>query len=194
MIRCKHPQNLAQPSSKPITFLSESGWSLRAEQLLSAGLGDAVGERELQVLGNQLLDVGALDVGGLLDLNNTEDVDGPETGTVAGSHVRVQGLDGIGSGQLSVLLVHVVSARARVVSQPDTEVLDLLGVLLVDRLDADDLTGGLLDLLETTQEVPVTGLGDRLVRGEDGHPVHGRGRVGLGGQVAANDLVLLKTT
>lgn len=143
-------------------------------------------------------------------------MDGPETGTVAGSHVRVQGLDGIGSGQLSVLLVHVVSARARVVSQPDTEVLDLLGVLLVDlkfprrqslfrlwtfrigkttyRLDADDLTGGLLDLLETTQEVPVTGLGDRLVRGEDGHPVHGRGRVGLGGQVAANDLVLLKTT
>lgn len=74
MIRCKHPQNLAQPSSKPITFLSESGWSLRAEQLLGAGLGDAVGERELQVLGNQLLDVGALDVGGLLDLNNTEDL------------------------------------------------------------------------------------------------------------------------
>lgn len=59
-------------------------------------------------------------------------VDGPETGTVAGSHVRVQGLDSIGSGQLSVLLVHVVSARTRVVSQPDTEVLDLLGVLLVD--------------------------------------------------------------
>jgi len=194
MIRCKHPQNLAQPSSKPITFLSESGWSLRAEQLLGAGLGDAVGERELQVLGNQLLDVGALDVGGLLDLNNTEDVDGPETSTVAGSHVRVQGLDSIGSGQLSVLLVHVVSARARVVSQPDAEVLDLLGVLLVDSLDANDLTGSLLDLLETTQEVPVTGLGDRLVRGEDGHPVHGWGRVGLGGQVAANDLVLLKAT
>jgi hypothetical protein len=59
-------------------------------------------------------------------------VDGPETGTVAGGHVRVQGLDSIGSGQLSVLLVHVVSARSRVVSQPDTEVLDLLGVLLVD--------------------------------------------------------------
>jgi hypothetical protein len=153
MIRCKHPQNLAQPSSKPIQFLSESGRSLRAEQLLSAGLGDAVGERELEVLGNQLLDVGALDVGGLLDLNNTEDladsklasqlapsvsvpggtyVDGPETSTVAGGHVGVQGLDSIGPGQLSVLLVHVVSAGARVVSQPDAEVLDLLGVLLVD--------------------------------------------------------------
>lgn len=62
------------------------------------------------------------------------------------------------------------------------------------RLDADDLTSGLLDLLETTQEVPVTGLGDSLVRGEDGHAVHGRGRVGLGGQVAPDDLVLLKAT
>jgi hypothetical protein len=59
-------------------------------------------------------------------------VDGPETGTVTGSHIRVQGLDGIGSGQLTVLLVHVVRARSRVVSQPDTEVLDFLGVLLVD--------------------------------------------------------------
>lgn len=59
-------------------------------------------------------------------------VDGPETGTVTGSHIGVQGLDGIGSGQLTVLLVHVVRARSRVVSQPDTEVLDLLGVLLVD--------------------------------------------------------------
>ena len=59
-------------------------------------------------------------------------MDGPETSTVAGGHVGVQGLDSIGPGQLSVLLVHVVSAGARVVSQPDAEVLDLLGVLLVD--------------------------------------------------------------
>lgn len=59
-------------------------------------------------------------------------MDGPETGTVTSSHVRVQGLDSIGSGQLTVLLVHVVGTGSRVVSQPDTEVLDSLGVLLVD--------------------------------------------------------------
>lgn len=74
MIRCKHPQNLAQPSSKPITFLSESGRSLRGEQLLGADLGNTVGERELEVLGDELLDVGALDVGGLLNLNDTENL------------------------------------------------------------------------------------------------------------------------
>lgn len=60
-------------------------------------------------------------------------------------------------------------------------------------LDTDDLTSGLLDLLETAQEVPVSGLGDRLVGSEDGHAVEGGGRVSLGGQVAPDDLVFLKT-
>jgi hypothetical protein len=61
-------------------------------------------------------------------------------------------------------------------------------------LDADDLTGGLLDLLETAQEVPETGLGDRLVGSEDGHAVQrGRG-VSLCGQMAPNDLEFLETT
>lgn len=59
-------------------------------------------------------------------------VDGPEAGTVAGGHVGVEGLDGICSGQLTVLLVHVVCTGTRVVSDPDTEVLDLEGVLLVE--------------------------------------------------------------
>lgn len=56
----------------------------------------------------------------------------PETGTVAGSHVRVQSINGVVAAHLTVLLVHVVSARARVVAEPDAKVLDLLGVFLVD--------------------------------------------------------------
>ena len=59
-------------------------------------------------------------------------VDGPETGTVAGGHVGVEGLDGIRAGGLTVLLVHVVGAGAGVVADPDTEVLDLQGLLLGD--------------------------------------------------------------
>lgn len=152
-----------------------------------------MGEGEAQVLLGELADVRSLDVLSLLDLDDAEDVDGPEAGTVAGGHVGVEGLDGICSGQLAVLLVHVVCTGTRVVSDPDTEVLDLEGVLLVEHLDADDLTSGLLDLLETTQEVPVSGLSDRLVRGEDGHAVEGGCRVSLGGQVAPDDLVFLKT-
>jgi len=54
--------------------LSKSGRALGAEDLLVADLGDTVGEREGEVLGDELLDVGALDVIGLLDLNNAEDL------------------------------------------------------------------------------------------------------------------------
>ena len=59
-------------------------------------------------------------------------VDGPEAGTVAGGHVRVQSVNSVGAAHLTVLLVHVVRSRARVVADPDAEVLDAEGVLLVD--------------------------------------------------------------
>jgi hypothetical protein len=109
-----------------------------------------VGKRELEVLGEELLDVRAANAVGLLDLSNAENlvklsatheqtsrevvtnVDGAETGTVTRSHVLVQRLNGIGSGELTELLVHVVGAGARVVTDPDGEVLDLLWALLVD--------------------------------------------------------------
>ena len=59
-------------------------------------------------------------------------MNGPEAGTVAGSHVLVERLDGISTGELTELLVHVVGARTRVVAEPDTKVLDLQGLLLMD--------------------------------------------------------------
>ena len=60
------------------------------------------------------------------------DVDRPEACTVAGSHVLVERLDSVGAGELTELLVHVVGSRAGVVSEPDTKVLDLERLLLVD--------------------------------------------------------------
>jgi len=98
-------------------------------------------------------------------------VDRPEAGTVAGSHVLVESLDGIGPGELTELFVHVVGARARVVAKPDAKVLDLERLLLVNldkglaiplrlplegckghydtnNVHTDDFTGGLLDLLQ----------------------------------------------
>ena len=59
-------------------------------------------------------------------------MDGPEAGTVAGSHVLVEGLDGISTGELTELLVHVVGAGARVVTEPNAEVLDLQGLLFMN--------------------------------------------------------------
>ena len=59
-------------------------------------------------------------------------MDGPEAGTVAGSHVLVEALDGISAAELTELLVHVVGSRTRVVAKPNAEVLDLQRLLLVN--------------------------------------------------------------
>jgi hypothetical protein len=59
-------------------------------------------------------------------------LNGPEARSVTGGHVLVKRIDGGDAGHLTVLLVHVVGTGARVVPDPDTEVLDLLGLLLVD--------------------------------------------------------------
>ena len=92
---------------------------------------DAVGQGELDTGNQDLLDVGATNIS-VGDLGNTDDLDGARAGTVAGSHVRVASLNSGVAGQLTVLLVHVVGAGAGIVTDPDTEVLDLKGLLLVD--------------------------------------------------------------
>ena len=44
------------------------------EDLLAGGLGDTVGKGELEALGEELLDVGAADILGLLDLDDLDDL------------------------------------------------------------------------------------------------------------------------
>lgn len=85
-----------------------------SEDLLARLLVDAVGQRELEVLGEELLDVWSAEIIGLLDLNDLEDLNGPEARSVTGSHVLVESLDSGDTGHLTVLLVHVVGAGARV--------------------------------------------------------------------------------
>lgn len=47
---------------------------MSGEDLLAGGLGDTVGQRELEVLGEELLDVRAADLVGLLDLDDLDDL------------------------------------------------------------------------------------------------------------------------
>ena len=101
--------------------------------------------------GQELLDVRTADVLSLLDLDHTENleeetllsdqraentvathVNRPEASTVAGGHVLVERLDRVCTTELPELLVHVVRAGARVVAEPDTEVLNLQRFLFVD--------------------------------------------------------------
>ena len=120
-------------------------------------------------------------------------VDRSETSPVPRRHILVQAPDCICAGKLTELLVHIVGAAARVVTDPDTEVLDFQGALLVDDVEADDLAVGLLDFLKLREEVPEARLGDDFVGREDAHAVElGRG-LRLGGEMATDDLVFFET-
>ena len=59
-------------------------------------------------------------------------MDRPETSPVPRRHILVQTPDRIRTRELTELLVHVVGTGTRVVTDPDTEVLDLQGLLLVN--------------------------------------------------------------
>lgn len=47
---------------------------MSGKDFLAGGLGNAVGEREFEVLGEELLDVWSLDISSLLDLLDFEDL------------------------------------------------------------------------------------------------------------------------
>jgi len=51
-------------------------------------------------------------------------------------------------------LVHVVDSRAGIITQENTEVLDLVGLLLIELINRQNLTVCLLDLLQQTHVVP----------------------------------------
>ena len=121
-------------------------------------------------------------------------MDRAEAGAVAGSHVLVEALYGISTSEFTELLVHVVGTGTRVVTDPDTEVLDLQRALLVDDVKTDDLAVGFLDFLELRKEVPEARLGHNCVRGEDAHAVQLGRRVRLSRQMTPDDLVLVETT
>lgn len=134
-------------------------------------LGNAVGKGESELGLEELFDVWATDVVCFLDLDDAENVDRPESGTVSCCHVLVERFHGVGAAEFAELLVHVVCARAGVVTEPNTEVLDLQRLLLVYHGDIEYLTARLLHFLELPQEIPETRLGDDFVRRKDAHAV-----------------------
>jgi len=158
---------------------------------LRACLLDAMSQWELEVGDEELLNIWAADILGLLDLLDTDDVNRPEASAVPGSHILVQALDSINAREFTELLVHVVCSRAGVVAKPDTKVLDLQGLLFVDNVDADNFTAGLLDLFKLPKEVPETGLCNDFVGSEDTHAVDFRSGLSLRREMASDDLEFL---
>jgi len=155
-------------------------------------LANTVGKRELEVGGKKLFDVWSADIISLGDLNDAEDVDRPEAGTMPGCHVLVKALDCISAGEITELLVHVVGSRARVVTEPDTEVLDLQRLGFMNNVDTNDFTTGFLDFLQLSQEIPESRLRNDFIRRKDAHTVDFRIGLIRGGQVTTDNLVFLK--
>jgi hypothetical protein len=113
-------------------------------------------KRESKVLGDQLLKVWTTELFSLFYFIDLEDlikesigcsfaqyssgagvvvltyVDRSETSAMSCSHIGVHRVDGFSPRQFTVLLVHVVCARARIVTKPHSEVLDLLRPLLIE--------------------------------------------------------------
>ena len=100
-------------------------------------------------------------------------------------------LDSVGTGNLAELLVHVMTARAGIITEPNAKVLHLEGLSLEDLVKADDLSGSTLDLFRLAEEVPEAALGDDFVGSEDAHLVElGAGLLGAW-QLTADNLVFL---
>lgn len=78
----------------------------------------------------------------------------------------------------------------RVVTEPNTVILDGAGVFLGEFDTVEDLAGGFLHLAELTHEVPEFGFGRGGVGGEDDHAVGFGVGVFVGGGFAAYHLVL----
>jgi hypothetical protein len=103
-----------------------------------------------------------------------------------------------------------VGTGTRIVTDPDTKVLDLFRTLLRDlnsnqllstriiffagilntyNVNGNDLTSGLLDLAELLQEVPETGLCNYNVGSENTHTEELGGNFLSGGELASNHLI-----
>jgi hypothetical protein len=121
-------------------------------------------------------------------------VDTPKPRPVPRSHILIQRIHRLRPRHLPILFVHIVRATARIVADPDTEVLDLEGTLLVHHVERDDFTVGFLDLAQLHEEVPEAGFGDDIVGCEDAHAVEFGCWVGVSGEVPAYDLIFVEAT
>lgn len=81
------------------------------------------------------------------DLLGPQDLDGTWSSSMPAGHLSVHLGNGEWKTDVSVLSVHVLAGGPRVVSDPDTVVLDASWMGFVDFLAFDDLSDLLVDLL-----------------------------------------------
>ena len=145
-------------------------------------------QRETEVLVQILVGVVSSDIA-VSDDGSLDDLDVAGHSSVSTSHIVVHLTDSTGEGEVSVLLVHIVSTASASVAQPDGEVLHLGGALLEDLSDIKDLTTGSLGLSQRLHVVPELGLSNNLIASEDLHSEDLGARILGGGSSTTNQLV-----
>lgn len=85
-----------------------------------------------------------------------------------------------------------MGAGARVITKPDTVVLDTVWFPFKDLVDRDDLTGGALNLVETLQEIPVTALSYHFIGSKEAHAIQPWMWLRVGREMATHHLVFVQ--
>jgi len=121
---------------------------------------------------------------------SSDNLDGTGTAAMTACHLIVELRDSTRELNITVLAVHVVGSRPRVITKPNAVVLHAARVLFDDFNAVKNLACGLLHFTELTHEVPKLGLGRDWVRSEDDHTVRLRVWVFVGASLAADHLIL----
>jgi len=156
-----------------------------------AGTSKLVGDGELNASIVELLGVGTL-AGSERNSGSPNDADLGKANAVPGGHLVVHLGNSTVEGEVTVLLVHVVVTSATLVTNPNAVVLDSVGALLENLVNGKNLAVSLLHPPKLPQEVPELALGLNAVLSPDLHTIDSRSGLLLSGQVATNNLVLVK--
>ena len=102
------------------------------------------------------------------------------------AHLHVELADCPVEGDVPVLLVHVVDAGPRLVSEHNAESLDVVGSALEDLVDGEDLALGTLGFQLSAEVVPEFRFGNHIVACKQSNSVDLGAGVGLSGKLATH--------
>lgn len=114
------------------------------------------------------------------------------TSTMASPHIPVTLGNCTRYTQITIFPVHVMRSRSRIITQPDTKVLNLNRCLLWDQSYWYDLSSRFLEFFQLSQEIPKSWFGHYFVRREYPHFIQGSILFFFGGQFAPNDFIFLQ--
>jgi len=171
---------------------SESGvWTSGGETWVVQASLNSVRQRKLDLAVQELAEILRPHFRGRNNLN-LHDLNGTWSGSMTCTHIAIALCHSAGCCQVAVFTVHVVRATARVVTQPDTEVLNRGRPLLIYLLTEKYFTLGFLYFPQHRCKVPVARLCLRTIWSEDPHLVDGRHSHLTGRHHPTNNLVLLQ--